>query len=206
MKIYLHCLLWLSVFGGLAGCTTRAVTPMPTTTVVEHDSLDTHLDQLASSLFKQISSRNTLTYSAPRIAVSSFLPVSSLSLADAADTEKQLANQLSESMLTHARQYGFAVYDYRLRQQILLNTDHEQALSRQLADIGNSSDADTLLVGTYTSLEDGVMLNVRLIAVADKKVLAASSGFIPRNVLWGQQNVGKRGGKLYRQNVTGEPQ
>ena len=47
--------------------------------------------------------------------------------------QKQLANQLSESMLTHARQRGFVVYDYRLRGQLLLQADHEQALSRQLA-------------------------------------------------------------------------
>lgn len=160
--------------------------------------------QLADNLFAQLPQQSGIYYAAPQIAVTSFLPVNTLSLSDADAGEKQLANQLSESMLAHARQRGLKVYDYHLRQQVLLGGDHEQALSRQLNDIETDSDADTLLVGTYSVMEDGYMVNTRLITIADKQVVAAASGYVPHNVLWSQQQVGKRGDKFYRQHRTGE--
>lgn len=163
-----------------------------------------YTQQLADNLFAQLPKQQGIYYVAPQIAVASFLPVNTLSLSDVDAGEKQLANQLSESMLAHARQHGLKVYDYHLRQQLLLGGDHEQALSRQLKDIENNSDADTLLVGTYSAMEDGYLVNARLIRLVDKQVLAAASGYVPHNVLWSQQQVGKRGDKLYRQDRTGE--
>lgn len=160
--------------------------------------------QLADNLFAQLPQQNGVYQVSAKIAVASFLPVNTLSLSDADAGEKQLANQLSESMLAHARQRGLQVHDYHLRAQLLLGSDHEQALSRQLSDIESASAADTLLVGTYSAMEDGYLVNTRLITVADKQVLAAASGYVPHNVLWSQQQVGKRGDKLYRQDRTGE--
>ena len=166
--------------------------------------LDFYTKNLADNLFAQIPAEETITQTLPRIAVASFVPLNKLSLVDADDAEKQLANQLSESMLAHARVRGFKVYDYRLRQQLQLADDHEQILSRQLADIGPNSEADTMLVGTYTNMEDGVMLNARLIQLQNKQVLAAASGYVPANVFWSRQQVSKRGDKLYRHPTTGE--
>jgi TolB-like protein len=189
----------------LASCTT--VTPVTVRTkaaALSPHPLDFYTRQLADSLFAQVSATSTLAKPAAEIAVASFVPVNSLSLSQVDESEKLLANQLSESMLTYARQKGFNVYDYRLRQQILLAEDHEQALSRQLADIQMAGTADTMLTGTYTAMEDGIMLNARLISVRTKQVLAAASGYVPANVFWSQQQVTKRGDKLYRQQTTGE--
>lgn len=206
MKVIIYRVLGLWLAGcSLAACNSAApprevVTPP----ALSEYPLQYYTQQLADSLFAQVPAQSTLARPAAEIAVASFLPVNSLSLAEADEVQKQLANQLSESMLTHARQRGFVVYDYRLRGQLLLQADHEQALSRQLADIGNLSDADTLLVGTYTVMEDGMLLNARLISIHNKQVLAAASGYVPHNVLWSRQEVGKRGDKLYRQRYSGE--
>jgi len=152
----------------------------------------------------QLPIQSTLARSAAEIAVASFVPVNSLALSNVDEAEKQLANQLSESMLTHARQRGFVVYDFRVRQQLQLEEDHELALSRQLSDLSANFDADTLLTGTYSTMEDGIMVNVRLFNIRNKQVLAAASGYVPANVFWSQQQVTKRGNKLYRQHPTGE--
>ena len=175
-------------------------TPAP---LSEHP-LDFYTQKLAVNLFAQVAVTESFQTTLPRIAVASFVPLNNLSLASVDEAEKQLANQLSESMLTHARQLGFNVYDYRLRQQLQLAGDHEQILSRQLSDISADSEANTMLAGTYTNMEDGVMLNARLISVQNKQVLAAASGYVPANVFWSQQQVSKRGDKLYRHPTSGE--
>ena len=198
-------IIYSVLLGLLSGCATEApVTVQTKPAALSPHPLDFYTRQLADNLFAQISAQSSLGKTAAEIAVASFVPVNTLSLAQVDEAEKQLANQVSESMLTHARQHGFSVYDYRLRQHLLLAGDHEQALSRQLADLNTGNAADTLLTGTYTAMEDGIMLNARLISVGNKQVLAAASGYIPANVFWSQQQVIKRGDKLYRQHTTGE--
>jgi TolB-like protein len=184
----------------LTSCSTVApVKPRVEAATLSPQPLDFYTQQLAEQLFAHLPVSSTLTRPAAEIAVASFVPLNSLSLSGVDDAEKQLANQLSESMLTHALQRGFIVYDFRLRQQLLLQGDHEQVLSRQLAEIGGSSNANVMLTGTYTPMEDGIMVNARLISTHTKQVLAAASGYVPANVLWSQQHVSKRGDKLHRQ-------
>ena len=167
------------------------------------NTLDAYSQLLALNLLSQLPANNGMSADKPRIAVSSFVPVNSFSLEQVDETEKQMANQLSESMLSQIKQQGFDVYDYRLRDQLALKSDHEQALSRQITAIANSSLADTLLVGTYSLLAEGVMLNSRLISVKNKRVLAASSQLVPSDIFWQQQRVLQQGNKLYRTNLTG---
>ena len=166
-------------------------------------TLDYYGQLLSTNLLQQLPANLEQSATKPRIAVSSFVPVNSFSLSQADETEKLMANQLSESMLSHIKQQGYDIYDYRLRDQLALQSDHEQALSRQLTAIANSSLADTLLVGTYSILAEGVMLNTRLITVKSKRVLAASSQLIPADKFWQQQTVTQQGNRLYRRNLTG---
>ncbi|WNO61847.1 FlgO family outer membrane protein [Rheinheimera sp. MMS21-TC3] len=166
-------------------------------------TLDDYSQLLTTNLLQQLPDNIRYSASKPRIAVSSFVPVNSFSLSQADETEKQMANQLSESMLSHIKQHGYDIYDYRLRDQLALQSDHEQALSRQLTTIANSSLADTLLVGTYSILAEGIMLNTRLITVKNKRVLAASSQLIPADKFWQQQGVIQQGNRLYRRDLTG---
>lgn len=199
------CWLVAAIVAGstISGCVSAPGSAVKQSPLSNH-SADYYSRQLARQLFAQLPATSTANYSAPKIAVASFLPVSSLSLADVDPIEVELANQLSENMLMLAHQHGFEVFDYRLRQQLLLSTDHEQALSRQLNSLGSAGDADAILSGTYSKMQDGLMLNVRLISLSNKKVLAAASGFVPANVMWSQQQVTMRGGKLYRSDTTGE--
>lgn len=202
MKAIIYAILVLIT----VGCSTAqpVITPRSEPPALSKYPLHVYTQKLSDNLFSQLSAQGTMMQPAAQIAVASFVPVNSLSLSNVDEAEKQLANQLSESMLTHARQHGFVVYDYRLRQQLLLQDDHALALSRQLQDISKSSDADTLLTGTYTPMEDGYMLNVRLISVVNQQVLAAASGYVPANVLWSQRQVTQQGNILYRRSMSGE--
>uniref|UniRef100_UPI0040478F27 FlgO family outer membrane protein n=1 Tax=Rheinheimera sp. TaxID=1869214 RepID=UPI0040478F27 len=189
----------------MAGCSHQPV-PVAANTVAPALSakpLHFYTRQLADELFTQLPKGGSFLQPVTNIAIASFVPVNSLSLDQATEAEIQQANQLSEVMLAHAKQYGYSVFDYRLRSAVLLRNNHEQALSRQLADVSSNSKADTLLTGTYSMMQDGMMLNIRLIRIQDTQVLAAVSGYVPDNVLWSRQQVIKRGDKLYRQGDFG---
>ncbi len=106
-------------------------------------------------------------------------------------------------MLSHALASGYTAYDYRLRQELLLLTEHEQALSRQVSELGALQLADAILSGSYVVKEDGYVVNARIIDIKTKQVLAAVTDYIPGNVFWSEQQVMKRGDYLYR-NSKGE--
>lgn len=184
----------------LAGCSHQQ--PLSNQSQAATDPLSQYTQPLADKLFSQL--KHDALWQAPvKIAVASFVPVNTLSLEQAADAEKQQANQLSEAMLTLTRQSGFTVYDYRLRSAVMLLADHEQALSRQVSELAEDSDADAVLTGTYSMTERGMILNVRVIRLTDRQVLAAANGFVPDNALWPAQQIIKRGDKLYRQSPSG---
>lgn len=176
----------------------QTVTP---SVVPENGSLQAYTSRLAEQLFQQVQSKEDINHDRIDIAVASFLPSTQFDLATATLEEKQLANQLSENMLAHASALGFKVYDYRVREKILLKADHEQAFSRQLDDLSPDVSFNAILSGTYTMTEDKVLINARLTDIVSKRVLAAATTDIPATIFWSEQQVTKRGDKLHRQQA-----
>lgn len=161
-----------------------------------------YTERLAQQLFAELAKdQNTLQR---QLAVSSFLPISSLSLQALSAQEVELANQLADSMLTEAVQRGYDAVDIRLRREVLLQPDHEQGFSRQLAELRQQHSARALLSGTYSVQEDGYVVNVRLIDIDSQRVLAAATDYIPDNVMWSAEKMRKRGNYLYRSDRIGE--
>ena len=189
----------------LSGCVSPVVpaTTKTTETELSQQPFGFYTERLARQLFAQLDD-SPLWLNRPQIAVSSFLPATALSLQDANSEQRDFANQLSESMLAHSRQFGYAVYEYRLSNEVVMAGDYEQALSRQLSDINRKGNANTLLTGTYTRQQDAIIVNARLIHIPSKQVLAAVTDYIPANVLWSPQQVNKRGAMFYRQSPAGD--
>lgn len=161
-----------------------------------------YTERLAQQLFTELAQQTAIQQK--QLAVSSFLPVRPLSLAQLSAQEVELANQLADSMLTEAVQRGYNAVDIRLRREVLLYTDHEQGFSRQLAELKQQHQARMLLSGTYSVQEDGFIVNVRLIDVESQKVLAAATDYVPDNVLWSAEKMRTRGNFLYRSDRIGE--
>lgn len=166
-------------------------------------ALDFYTNRLAARLFRQLPAGTLTQQALPQLSVASFLPVNSLDLSDADADERALANQLADSMLSHAAAYGLNAYDYRLRSEVLLLSEYEQALSRKTADVGAAPLVNTILSGSYTVQEDGYIINARIMDIRSKQVLAAVTDYVPLNVFWSEQQVIKRGDYLYR-NSRGE--
>ncbi|MBU1309679.1 MAG: hypothetical protein KKE30_09130 [Gammaproteobacteria bacterium] len=161
-------------------------------------ALDFYTNRVADNLFRQLNTELLPRVAAPQLSVASFLPLNSLELTAADADERALANQLADSMLSHALAKGYKAYDYRLRSELLLLSGHEQALSRQAAELSTGQLANAILSGSYVMQEDGYVINARIIDVSTKQVLAAVTDYIPGNVFWSEQQVKQRGDYLYR--------
>lgn len=171
---------------------------------LSYHPLGFYTDRIAANLLKNLPKRGLANNPNPKLAVTSFLPIEQLSLNQTDADELQLANQLAESMLSYAVNIGLDAVDFRLRQQVLLLPDHEQALSRTLDSLKQHSQADAVLTGTYVIQEDALIVNARLIDVQTNRVIAAATDYIPINVFWSEQQVMKRGDYLYRHSTTGD--
>lgn len=161
-----------------------------------------YTERLAQQLFTELANDKTIRHR--EVAVTSFLPVRPLSLAQLSAQEIELANQLADSMLTEAVQRGYDTVDIRLRREVLLQADHEQGFSRQLSELKQQHRARILLSGTYSVQEDGYIVNVRLIDVESQRVLAAATDYVPDNVMWSAEKMRTRGNYFYRSDRIGD--
>ena len=161
-------------------------------------ALDYYTNRLASNLFRQLTTDMLPRSAAPQLSIASFVPLNTLDLTAVDADERALANQLADSMLSHAVAGGYTAYDYRLRSEVLLLSAHEQALSRQISELDKMQLSNAILSGSYVVQEDGYVINARIIDVKSKQVLAAVTDYIPGNVFWSEQQVMQRGDYLYR--------
>lgn len=165
---------------------------------LSHYALEHYTSRLASNLLQQLAGHKLPQPALPQLSVASFLPLNTLNLSTVDADERALANQLADSMLSHALASGYTAYDYRLRSELLLLAEHEQALSRQTAELNAAPLANAILSGSYVVQEDGYVVNARIIDIKTKQVLAAVTDYIPGNVFWSDQQVMQRGDYLYR--------
>ncbi len=185
--------LWQPVFAA-----TKPNNSQNTQPALSHYALDHYTNRLANNLFRQLATEMLPHSAAPQLSIASFVPLNSLDLSAVDADERALANQLADSMLSHALASGYTAYDYRLRSELLLLSGHEQALSRQVSELTSAQLANAILSGSYVVQEDGYVINARVIDVKTKQVLAAVTDYIPGNVFWSEQQVKQRGDYLYR--------
>ena len=155
--------------------------------------------QLANELFFNLTADRQF-----RFAVSGFVPVTTLS----ADLSQQgplmlLGHQLEQGLTTEAVRRGFVAQDFKAANSIIMNSDSDRALSRDLSHLRNNQNVDFYITGTLTEQEGGAMVNARIINVRNKDVIAAATQFFPAALFWRDEQVTTRNGMLYR---TEKPQ
>ncbi|RUO29646.1 FlgO family outer membrane protein [Aliidiomarina soli] len=173
------------------------------TPVASHNdrSLQTHTEELAASLFSTHSRRSV----APRrIAVGSLVPVQDLrQQGDGQD--RVMVQQIQEGLIGAVTQRGAQVIEYRTSQQLRLEDNQELMLSRELQELSTRQHLDYFLTGTYSEVSGGLLVNIRLVALADNSVHSAATHFFPWSALHGSgQQSELRQGRLYREAVPAE--
>lgn len=107
-----------------------------------------------------------------------------------------LGGQLEESFIYELNKRGFRVVDYKAMSQINMTDKGDLIWSRDLAKLDSGIDFEVVLSGTMTAHENGAIVNIRMLDIQNKQVVATAMGFIPSNVLWSQNQIMSREGIL----------
>lgn len=154
-----------------------------------------YVEQLARQLFD-----TAKEFEAHRaVIVGAILPTDSLEKNK--DVQMQaLGYQLQESLSTLSVQAGLTVIEYRAMNSIVIEDGAGKVLSNNVSDLMSSVSADYFLTGTYThtAQQDRVIVNIKLIEVGSKSIVAAATGYVPVNSLWDQNKIKMQNNSLYR--------
>jgi len=103
------------------------------------------------------------------------------SLADIDDLERSSAfgRMIGEQLSSRLSQLGYTVVESKLRSTIAINPNGEFVLSRDVRRISGAHAAQVVLAGTYTPGETEVYVNLRLVRLADSKVIASFDYSLP---------------------------
>jgi len=112
------------------------------------------------------------------IGVTSFVPVDSDLLKGTL-----LGNQIAEGFMHELHQFGFSVIDFKLTNSLNVNGDGDFAHSRNESKLAPNLVIDFILSGTLTRLEEGYLVNTRIVALEDKMIVASAQGLIPESVV-----------------------
>ena len=108
-------------------------------------------------------------------------PILVASLADIDDLERSSAfgRMVGEQLGSRLSQLGYTVVETKLRSTMATNPNGEFVLSRDARRISGTHAAQVVLAGTYTPGETEVYVNLRLVRLADSKVIASFGYSLP---------------------------
>ncbi|CUS47712.1 MAG: NHR1 homology to TAF [Idiomarinaceae bacterium HL-53] len=133
-----------------------------------------------------------------RVAVTSFVPADSLRH-NSNDTYADLARQLQEGLMASARPYNIGFLEYRLTEALQLTDHQELMLSRDTERLKENYLIDWVVVGTYSEVDNGLLVNTRLVNARSALVISSSTVLVPWETISSDAvNSQWRRGGLYR--------
>ncbi len=150
-----------------------------------HKLLGDYAEQIAMKLVENM---RYVSVNTP-VAVASFVDLNSN-----LNQTNILGNQLAESFITELQEFGIPVLDIKTTQSIHVGPSGDFVFSRSLKELNNNPGVKYVLSGTMTYNDAGVILNVRMVDLASKLVVASSKGFVPQFVVNSLLPAGMRDG------------
>jgi TolB-like protein len=199
MRVSMIC-LWVAI---LSGCSTapndeamankqmmRNVVP-----ATQQNSVHYYTQRIANQLFR---SRFPLKSNAG-IAIGTFTQIDSLLLNDIENHPLRLLGlQLEEGLITASINQGLKVIEFKTRANLTIKSDQDLMLSRDVSKLKASANIKYFLTGTLTEQENGVVVNARLINIANNQVMAAATDYVPMDTLWSTSKVKLKQNSIYR--------
>lgn len=102
------------------------------------------------------------------VAITSFVELNKL------NKTTNFGRVMGESFYNELFKRGFNIVDFRMQKALVVNANGEYFLSRDVKKLNPSANVDYVLVGTYTQVEEGVLINTRIISSVTGKVVASS--------------------------------
>lgn len=151
----------------LVGCTLEAY--QPSLISFTYPAADQLVDNLDRNMDQQL---RPLRKERPML-VASFVELDNL------EKSSTFGRLVAEQMASRMSQKKFVFLELKLRDQLFIkNGDGEFALSRELAKISREQDAQAVLVGTYSVIQDFVYVTARIVRY-DGHVYASHDFAIP---------------------------
>lgn len=152
-----------------------------------------YVELLARQLFD---TSNGLDISQP-VIIGTFLPANSL-MPETNEQLKPFGLQLQESFTTLSMQAGLRVIEYKSLPGVMIKNEADVMLSRDKEFLDQKFNAQYLLTGNYIEQENSLVVNVKLIALTDKRLIGAATGYVPTNSFYSHNKVQLKNGHLYR--------
>jgi len=160
-----------------------------------NDSISVHQNvaRLANKLF----SNATDIHLSQSVAIGTFLPIHLTNKPNLAE-QNFIGLQIQESLITLAAQAGLNVIEYKTASAIKITTTADVMLSRNVKDLQSDVDAQYFLTGTYSEHDNKLMVNARIIELANQRVIAAATDYIAMPSLNNKQKITMKNNMLYR--------
>jgi TolB-like protein len=99
---------------------------------------------------------------------------------DSLDQSSRLGRLVSEQIATRLTDRGFHVVEMKLRNNVYIREGAgELLLSRDVRDLSKSHNAQVVVVGNYAVAASEVYLTLKIVSVADNRVIAATNYLLP---------------------------
>jgi TolB-like protein len=99
------------------------------------------------------------------------------------DQTDLFGNQLAEGFMHEIHQFGLDVVDFKTTDFIRVTPRGDFVFSRDFMELREEQPIEYVLGGTLVQHEGGTLVNVRIVSVATKKVLASAQSFVPQHVV-----------------------
>jgi TolB-like protein len=162
--------------------------------LVSELTLHQHTEQLVTDML----SNSEQWLETGNVAVGTFLASSVLSNTPQSKHTQALALQLQDSITSVLTQRNFPIVEFKTTTAIRIEKNADVMLSRELSKLKQIHDIKYFVTGTYNQTDTGYFINARLIDTDDNAVKAATSYFVPINVMFEEQQTQLRDGMIYR--------
>mgnify|MGYP003589106247 CR=1 FL=1 len=129
-------------------------------------SVDT-INDVVTKIADQLGSKKSAMGDS-NIAITSFVDLNHL------NKTTNFGRILGESFFNELHKRDFNVMDFRMQKELSVNANGEFFISRDIAKLNPEAESSYVLVGTYSQIEEGVLINARIISIATGKVVASS--------------------------------
>jgi len=149
--------------------------------------------RLANKLFSNAKN----IHLAQSVAVGTFLPIELTNTPNLAE-QKLIGLQIQESFITLAAQAGLNVVEFKTASAIKIMPNADVMLSRNAEDLQSDINAQYFLTGTYSEYDNKLMVNARIIELANQKIISAATDYIVMPSLHNKQNITIKNNMIYR--------
>ena len=94
-----------------------------------------------------------------------------------------LSNHLSEALIYDLHKFGAPVVDFKVTNYVRVTEGGDFALSRDFTELSAELPIKYVVTGTMTKHKMGLLVNVRLVQISNKRVISVARTFIPAAVV-----------------------